>query len=120
MRWVMTRVLPEPAPARMSKGPSTDSTAARCGGFNLSSRCCNGWSLEDGEAMNSLLPVYRPARVVLQFGYAQCGRASSTESLCFLWIEPWGRADAPCGGSHVGPLAGRGWTGPGIWRSTGG
>jgi hypothetical protein len=30
--------------------------------------------------MNSLLPVYRPARVVLQFGYGQKG-------LCVLWVE---------------------------------
>ena len=33
MRCVMTRVLPEPAPARMSTGPSVASTAVRCCGF---------------------------------------------------------------------------------------
>src|SRR3712207_7312775 len=32
IRWVRTRVLPEPAPARMSSGPSPCVTAARCGG----------------------------------------------------------------------------------------
>ena len=37
MRWVMTRVLPEPAPARISTGPSVCSTAARCSGFSPSS-----------------------------------------------------------------------------------
>src|ERR1019366_5542842 len=30
MRWVMTRVLPLPAPARISKGPSMWLTASRC------------------------------------------------------------------------------------------
>ena len=34
MRWVSTRVFPEPAPARMSKGPSPWRTASSCGGFN--------------------------------------------------------------------------------------
>ena len=35
MRYVMTRVLPDPAPARMSSGPSRCSTASRCSGFSL-------------------------------------------------------------------------------------
>ena len=30
MRWVITRVLPLPAPARISTGPSVASTASRC------------------------------------------------------------------------------------------
>ena len=34
MRWVSTRVLPEPAPARMSSGPSPWRTASSCGGFS--------------------------------------------------------------------------------------
>src|SRR5204862_4121286 len=33
MRWVMTRVLPLPAPARMRTGPSVARTASRCCGF---------------------------------------------------------------------------------------
>ena len=33
MRCAMTRVLPEPAPARMSTAPSVCSTASRCSGF---------------------------------------------------------------------------------------
>ena len=36
MRKVMTRVFPEPAPARISTGPSRWSTASRCSGFSLS------------------------------------------------------------------------------------
>src|SRR5216683_4280364 len=34
MRYVMTRVLPLPAPARMSTGPSVVSTASRCCGLS--------------------------------------------------------------------------------------
>src|SRR5436853_1845602 len=36
MRWVMTRVLPVPAPARMRIDPLVASTASRCWGFKLS------------------------------------------------------------------------------------
>src|SRR4051812_7614681 len=38
IRWVSTRVLPEPAPARMSSGPSPCVTASRWGGVRPSSR----------------------------------------------------------------------------------
>src|SRR3954449_8832768 len=38
MRWVSTRVLPEPAPARMSSGPAPWVTASRCGGLSPSRR----------------------------------------------------------------------------------
>src|SRR3954452_7267812 len=38
MRWVSTRVLPEPAPARISSGPSPCSTASRWGGFRPARR----------------------------------------------------------------------------------
>src|SRR5437867_13426384 len=34
MRWVMTRVLPLPAPARMRTAPSVASTASRCCGLS--------------------------------------------------------------------------------------
>ena len=34
MRWARTRVLPEPAPARMSSGPSVVVTARACSGFS--------------------------------------------------------------------------------------
>src|SRR5262245_50328398 len=39
MRWVRTRVLPLPAPASTSSGPSVDSTARRCSGFRPSRIC---------------------------------------------------------------------------------
>ena len=38
MRWAMTRVLPEPAPARISTAPSVCSTASRCSGFSAERR----------------------------------------------------------------------------------
>src|SRR6478609_4931540 len=41
MRRVSTRVLPEPAPATTSSGPSVVSTASRCAGFR-SARYCSG------------------------------------------------------------------------------
>ncbi len=40
-RCVSTRVLPDPAPARMSSGPSTWVTALRCSGLRPAS---SGWS----------------------------------------------------------------------------
>ena len=39
MRWVSTRVLPEPAPATMSSGPPSWSTASRCCGLSPTSSC---------------------------------------------------------------------------------
>ena len=48
MRWVSTRVLPEPAPARISSGPSPCRTASRCGGFRPSSRSATRWSGRGG------------------------------------------------------------------------
>ena len=41
MRWVMTRVLPLPAPARTSRGPSACSTASRWRGFSPSRKSMN-------------------------------------------------------------------------------
>src|SRR3954471_23973723 len=37
MRWVSTRVLPDPAPARISSGPSPCTTASRWGGLRPAS-----------------------------------------------------------------------------------
>src|SRR6476661_7186252 len=42
MRKVMTRVFPEPAPARINTGPSRWSTASRCSGFSLSRKSMGG------------------------------------------------------------------------------
>src|SRR6185369_6821105 len=42
MRRVMTRVFPDPGPARMSIGPVPCVTASRCGGLSPSSRLVEG------------------------------------------------------------------------------
>ena len=42
IRWVSTRVLPEPAPASTSSGPSACVTASRCGGLRSASRRSTG------------------------------------------------------------------------------
>src|SRR5437899_2043813 len=39
MRLVMTRVFPEPAPARISSGPLICRTASRCSGLSVSRNC---------------------------------------------------------------------------------
>src|SRR5215510_14181520 len=39
MRLVITRVLPEPAPAKISSGPRVWSTASRCSGLSASRNC---------------------------------------------------------------------------------
>src|SRR4051794_7369140 len=44
IRCVSTRVLPEPAPARISSGPSPCSTASRWGGLRPSRRSATRWS----------------------------------------------------------------------------
>src|SRR4051794_29875453 len=58
-RWVSTRVLPEPAPARISSGPSPCSTASRCGGF----RPARSWSARS--VVSGIPPIVRSARDVL-------------------------------------------------------
>src|SRR5215211_3989401 len=66
MRWVRTRVLPEPAPARISTGPSPCVTASRCGSFKPSSSAApfGGASLPDAVALTSprIVPRAAPTR----------------------------------------------------------
>ena len=54
MRWVNTRVLPEPAPAITSKGPSVWVTASRWAGLSPESR-----SLAITEPLSTTLQPYR-------------------------------------------------------------
>src|SRR5690242_19201249 len=42
MRNVMTRVFPDPAPARIRSGPSVCRTASRCSGLSLSRKSIEG------------------------------------------------------------------------------
>src|SRR5213592_4217563 len=60
-RYVSTRVLPEPAPAMTSRGPSVARTASRCGGLR-SARYCSG----DATAMRPMLasPAVRLALMI--------------------------------------------------------
>ena len=62
MRCVITRVFPEPAPARISTGPSVASTAARCCGFIFSSRGFTGWRL-GGNFSSSVSPPAMRSRI---------------------------------------------------------
>src|SRR5262245_48593763 len=48
MRCASTRVLPDPAPATMSRGDSACSTAARCCGLSPASRSCGAAVLVAG------------------------------------------------------------------------
>src|SRR6266849_7650995 len=57
MRWVSTRVLPLPAPAKINKGPSSAVTAARCGGFSPARRSTPRSAAE--EVTLKSLQVYR-------------------------------------------------------------
>src|SRR5688500_2421900 len=43
MRWVRTRVLPEPAPATISRGPASCTTASRWTGLRPSSMGASGY-----------------------------------------------------------------------------
>src|SRR6185295_12100995 len=56
IRWVMTRVFPLPAPARISTGPSTARTASCCSGFNPSSNpsCRVKPALLDGDGLREV------------------------------------------------------------------
>ena len=49
MRVVSTRVLPEPAPARMSAGTAGSVTAASCSGFRLRSSAGASTATESGD-----------------------------------------------------------------------
>ncbi len=61
MRLVITRVFPDPAPARISSGPSVASTAARCSGFNLAMSDCDTRCVRR-EGSFSSLPFWRIPR----------------------------------------------------------
>src|SRR4026209_768426 len=44
MRWVRTRVFPDPAPATTRTGPSGAVTASRCAGVRAAREACEGWA----------------------------------------------------------------------------
>src|SRR6516225_5431723 len=56
MRWVMTRVFPLPAPARISRGPSVWLTASRCGAFSPSRNSMSGRHFHCSTRPGRLIP----------------------------------------------------------------
>src|SRR6185437_2863754 len=94
MRCVMTRVLPEPAPASKSTAPSTDVMPSRCCGFMSARRSGTSFILVCDECANSCdeyrqqfvnlrnhlsSAAYRRVRVVLR-SMAGCLRAELLHS----------------------------------------
>src|SRR5215469_585890 len=94
MRCVITRVLPEPAPARRSTAPSTDVMPSRCCGFMFARRSatvsilvcderansCDEYRQQLVNLRNHLSPhAYRRVRVVLG-SMAECLRAEFMSS----------------------------------------
>src|SRR6266550_5011129 len=53
IRCVSTRVLPLPAPAKISSGPSSAVTAARCGGFSPAKRSIARSAAGEGDTVNA-------------------------------------------------------------------
>src|SRR5439155_26789545 len=66
MQYVMTRVFPLPAPARMSTGPSVVSTASRCCGLS--------WERKDNDGNGSRVADCILQETILLFSGACCRR----------------------------------------------
>src|SRR5438067_9006073 len=66
MRYVLTRVFPLPAPARMSTGPSVVSTASRCCGLS--------WERKDNDGNGSRVADCILQQTILLFSGACCRR----------------------------------------------
>ena len=77
MRWVSTRVLPEPAPARMSSGPSPWVTAARWGALRPSSRA----AIRSSAAASGTTPEHTAARGGLRSGARRSAGATRLSRL---------------------------------------
>src|SRR6202011_1826894 len=61
MRWVSTRVLPLPAPAKINSGPSSAVTAARCGGFSPARRSIARSAAGEEDRVNTDASLVAPA-----------------------------------------------------------
>src|SRR6476620_7880450 len=92
MRWVSTRVLPDPAPATTSSGLPECTTAARCCGLSPSSsasgsvRCLVGSSSGTGSSSgeNSVVITQHLRRSLRQLPNAGSNRASHPLSWVFM------------------------------------
>ena len=91
MRYVSTRVLPEPAPASTSRGPSMHSTASRCAGFKESISMpviyppIHLWSecIQTASRLQTRLPRSNSpklARKPLHVAFGSCGTAPESSS----------------------------------------
>ena len=93
MRCVITRVLPDPAPARISSGPSVASTAARCSGLRWSRRECKA-SRPAGRFLhliNKIAHFFYPEQIGDEGVYTQATEDSHCQEDRFL-----GRMAARC------------------------
>src|SRR4051812_29660942 len=92
MRWVSTRVLPEPAPATISSGDPSWTTASRWRGLRPSSnaapRAVRGWTVRAGSS-NSALIVFEEYRRLLT-GPAVAHSERATEQAIFLRVPDTG------------------------------
>src|SRR3954451_5161723 len=76
MRWVSTRVLPEPAPARMSSGPSPNSTASRCGGVRPASSSSTASACSSRGSTSSERRSMWGSAAIAANASARCGRSA--------------------------------------------
>src|SRR3954452_17137141 len=80
MRWVRTRVLPEPAPARISSGPSPCVTASRWGALRPSSResiaAVSGIAADGSGRPGSSLPAVSDPILATDAVRAACARVA--------------------------------------------
>src|SRR6266567_2831830 len=84
-RWTMTRVLPEPGPARMSSGPSTCETAVRWCGLRPSSRCsARAVEFFPGASIDPALEETSVTRASLSHGPLGQGRIGRATVVRFL------------------------------------
>src|ERR1700694_4454287 len=96
IRCVSTRVLPLPAPAKISSGPSSAVTAARCGGFSPAKRSIARSAAGEEDTVNAR-QVYR-AKLEKLDQKRKLTRESATQPAA--WLVAAAAAAHPAGG-HV-------------------
>ena len=100
----MTRVLPLPAPARISTGPSVVSTASRCCGFSWSRK--DNAEVAPGIADSILQGNGGGGMELADFGIPRTGRARSRAQMRILIARHGGHVRSFCG-VEMGRTAGR-------------
>src|SRR5512135_1678309 len=84
IRWAMTLVFPEPAPARTSSGPEGHVTASRCGGFSERRSITGAGSCHGTQTHFKALTVGR----ILERGGPGASRAAEKLEFPMFWLEP--------------------------------